>query len=74
MQAQKLTPLQLELLKLFSYQINNQQLTDIKNILADYFANQATQEMDKLWEANEWNDDTMDEWANEHLRTPYHQS
>ncbi|MDO9213367.1 MAG: hypothetical protein Q8Q54_07830 [Methylococcales bacterium] len=74
MQAQKLTLLQLELLKLFSYPINNQQLADIKNMLADYFANQATQEMDKLWEANEWSDDTMDEWANEHLRTPYHQS
>jgi len=74
MQAQKMTQLQLELLKLFSYPINNQQLADIKNMLADYFANQETQEMDKLWEANEWNNDTMNEWANEHLRTPYHQS
>lgn len=74
MQAQKLTSLQLELLKLFSYPINNQQLSEIKDILAEYFANQATQEMDKLWEANEWTDDTMDEWLDERLKTPYHQS
>ena len=71
MQAQKLTNMQLELLKIFSYQLNNQQLNDIKELLANYFAKQATLEMDKLWEENNWDDDTMTEWANEHLRTPY---
>ena len=74
MQTQKLTNLQLELLKIFSYQLNQQQLTDIKNLLANYFAEQATQEMDKLWEENNWDNNTMTEWANEHLRTPYNQS
>lgn len=67
MHSQKLSNLQLELLKVFSYQLNQQQLTDIKNLLANYFANQATQEMDKLWEENNWDNNTMAEWANEHL-------
>lgn len=71
MQAQKLSNLQLELLKVFSYQLNNQQLSDIKNLLANYFAQQASSEMDKLWEENNWDNDTMTEWINEHLRTPY---
>ena len=71
MQAQKLSNLQLELLKVFSYQLNQQQLTDIKNLLSHYFAEQATQEMDKLWEENNWDNNTMLEWVNEHLRTPY---
>jgi hypothetical protein len=71
MQPQKLTNLQLELLKIFSYQLNYQQLNEIKQLLANYFAEQATQEIDKLWEENNWNNDTMTEWANEHLRTPY---
>jgi hypothetical protein len=70
-QAQKMTELQLELIKLFSYPVNPQQVTDIKNLLANYFANQASQEMDKLWQENGWSDETMNEWANEHLRTPY---
>ena len=30
-----------------------------------------TQEMDKLWEENNWDDNTITEWANEHLKTPY---
>ena len=72
MQTQKLTNLQLELLKVFSYQLNQQQLTDIKNLLANYFAEQATQEIDKLWEENSWDSNTMTNWANEHLRTPCH--
>ena len=38
MQTQKLNNLQLELLKIFSYQLKPQQLTDIKNLLANYFA------------------------------------
>ncbi len=38
-QPQKLTELQLELLKMFSYQINQEQLLDIKKLLANYFAN-----------------------------------
>jgi hypothetical protein len=71
MQPQKLTNLQLELLKLFSYQLNQQQLIDIKRLLAHYFAEQATQEMDKLWEENNWDNNLMSEWTNEHLRTPY---
>lgn len=71
MQPQKLTNLQLELLKVFSYQLNQQQLMDIKNLLTHYFAEQATQEMDKLWEENNWDDNTMTNWVNEHLRTPY---
>jgi len=59
-QSQKLTSLQLELLKIFSYQPSYEQLIDIKNMLANYFANKATQEMDKLWEDNSWDDSTID--------------
>jgi hypothetical protein len=58
-------------LKLFSYQLLNQQLVDIKNMLAKYFAIQATEEMDKLWEKNNWNNETIEAWKNEHLRTVY---
>jgi len=64
----KLTNVQIELLKLFQYNLPEKQLAEIKNILAKYFANTATAEMDKLWEENNWDNDLMKEWANENLR------
>ncbi len=69
--AQKLTNLQLELVKLFSYKVADSQLIEIKLLLGNYFAEKASEEMDKLWDENNWTEDTMKEWANEHLRTPY---
>jgi len=66
--AGKLTNMQIELLKLFQYNLPDTQLAEIKNILAKYFANAATAEMDRLWEANSWDNDLMKEWAGEHLR------
>jgi len=66
--AGKLTNVQIELLKLFQYNLSEKQLAEIKNMLAKYFAKTATAEMDKLWEDNDWNNDVMKTWANEHLR------
>ncbi len=69
--AQKLTNLQLELIKLFSHNVTDSQLIEIKQLLGNYFAEKATEEMDKLWDENNWTEETMKEWTNEHLRTPY---
>lgn len=46
--ANKPTNVQLELLKLFQYDLPENQLLEIKNIIAGYFAKSATDEMDKL--------------------------
>lgn len=64
----KLNNLQLDLLKMFSYNISDSQLIEIRELLKNFFSKKAVQEMDKLWDENNWNDDTMDEFANEHLR------
>jgi hypothetical protein len=66
--TKKLTNLQIELLKLFQYNLPDTQLAEIKNMLAKYFAKTATGEMDKLWLENNWDDNTMKDWSNEHLR------
>ncbi|MFI5159121.1 MAG: hypothetical protein ACHQF4_09665 [Sphingobacteriales bacterium] len=66
--AGKLTNVQIELLKLFHYNLPEKQLAEIKNMLAKYFAKSATSEMDKLWEEQGWDNNTMKDWANEHLR------
>ncbi len=69
--AHKLTNLQLELIKLFKYELPDNQLQEIKTLLAKYFADKASDEMDQLWENNNWSDKTMDSWKNEHLRSSH---
>lgn len=59
-----LTNLQVELLKLFSLELSEEELIEIRRMLARYFADRASDEMDRLWEANDWSDKTMDEWLN----------
>ena len=49
-QAGSLSNLQLELLKLYSTGIADQQLLDIKRMLAAYFAEIIDREMSLLWE------------------------
>ena len=66
-----LSNLQLELLKVFSFDLEEHQLLEIKELLANYFADQATQEMDALFERNHWGKEKVEEWSNQHLRTKY---
>jgi hypothetical protein len=68
---QRLTNLQIELLKAFSYELSEEQLLEVKVLLAKYFAGKATDEMDALWDKNSWSKETMKSWSQEHMRTPY---
>jgi len=65
----RLTNMQLELLKLFSYNLDEMQLLEVKDLLARYFAEKATRQMDRIWEERGLTNDTMDAWLSEHLRT-----
>ncbi len=68
-QSYKLTNLQLELLKIFSRNISQDQLLEIKGILSRYFADKASDEFEKLAEEKGWTAETYRQWANEHLRS-----
>ncbi len=68
----KLTNLQLELLKLFHYNLNEQELSEIKDLLAQYFANRASEEMDTFWDEHDLDESTINEWLNDHRRASYH--
>ena len=59
---QPLTNLQLELLKLFSLELPEEDLIQIQRLIAGYFADKASDEMDRLWEEKRWNDETMASW------------
>ncbi len=70
-QKRPLSNLQLELLRLYSTDVSDSQLLEIKSLLADYFSQQIDEDMTALWDKNEWNEKTIESWKNERLRTPY---
>ena len=65
------TNLQLELLEMFDYELPDNQLNEIRDMLVKYFADKASDEMDRLWEENNWSNETMKQWGEEHMRTKY---
>jgi hypothetical protein len=69
MQVQKLTNLQRQLLNLFNVELSEDDLREIKQLLAMHFAQKSSDAMDRLWEQNNWNHSTMNTWLNEHFRT-----
>jgi hypothetical protein len=69
--TKKLSNLQLELLRVFSFELSEEQLLEIRGLLADYFANKVSEEMDVLFEANQWGEEKIEEWSKEHMRTKY---
>ena len=68
---QSLTNLQLELLKLFTFNVNERDLKEIKKLLSNYFAKKATSSADKAWNEKGWSDKDVEKLLNSHLRTPY---
>jgi len=68
MGAPVLSNMQKELLKLYSTDIPEDQLQEIKFLLSNFFAEKASDEMDRLWDENKWDDQTMNQWENEHNR------
>ena len=71
MMTKPLTNLQIEILKSFNYDIDDNQLKEIRQMLIDYFAKKVSDGVDQLFEDNQWDDSKLDEWSNEHMRTPY---
>jgi hypothetical protein len=66
--SNQFTPLQLELLKLFSQSKSEQELMDIKRLIANYYAEKATAEMDDFVNETKLSNSDVNKWANEHLR------
>jgi hypothetical protein len=68
---QPLTPMQLELLKMFERDVNEKDLLEIKKILVQYFANRAMNLADKVWEEKGWLENDEQNLLKVHNRTPY---
>lgn len=70
MLAQKtgLSNIQKELLKLYSNDVSDETLFEIRLLLSQYFAKKATDAMDKFLDENGIDEETLKGWASEHNR------
>lgn len=66
-------PAQLELLKALEALNSEEDLFALKKALSEFFARRVDEEMNRLWESGEWNEDTLKGLETAHDRTPYRQ-
>ncbi len=66
-----LSNMQLELLKLFSRELEEEDLLAIKRLIVQYLAEKATRLADQVWEDKGWTNEDMNRLLNTHMRTPY---
>ena len=71
MKSEPLNPVQLYLLKMFSYAKDERALEEIRKSLTAYFAQRVERDMDKLWDEGLGDQDKNEAILKEHLRTPY---
>lgn len=62
-----LNPIQLHLLKMFSYMKDEEQLLELKKVLCSYYAQKIDEEMDVLWEEGKIDAETIEQWGKEHI-------
>lgn len=66
-----LSNIQLELLKVFSRNVADEDLNEIKALISNYFAQKAAQLADDVWNEEGFSEETMARWRQTHLRTAY---
>lgn len=64
MAVNHLNELQLDLLKLYSTDMNESDLLGLKQQLARYFAEKGIKEADRIWNEKGYTSDTMKKWLN----------
>lgn len=62
---------QLELLSVMASVKDDAELMALKHAISEFFARRADEEMEKLWQSGEWNEQTLQDLKNAHYRTPY---
>ena len=62
---------QLSILRLLGSMKTVEEVDELRQVICDYYARRVDEEVDKLWESGQWNDEKNEAVLNEHLRTPY---
>jgi hypothetical protein len=64
MENTKLSNIQMELLKLYSRNIPDEELLEVKKILAEYFSRKAIEEADVIWETKGYSNQKIENLLN----------
>ncbi|HEY4196361.1 MAG TPA: hypothetical protein VGM63_12550 [Mucilaginibacter sp.] len=60
-----LSNVQVELLKLFSSNLTERDLIELKDLLSGFYADKAINQADVIWTERKLTDEDMDKWLNE---------
>lgn len=66
-----LSNLQLELLKIFSHNLFESEIKEVKDLLLDYFSKKAISEADEIWEKENWDKKKIQSILRDSERTKY---
>ena len=62
---------QLELFNALKNINSESELNEFKDLVAHFFAQKAQKAIDDMWDNGLINEDTINQWGAEHMRTPY---
>lgn len=60
--SNKLTNVQLELLKTFSYELPEEEIRELKKVLVKFFADRVRKKTSTIWQEKGYSNQTMQEW------------
>lgn len=60
-----LTNTQLQLLKLYAYDLKEDEMQDLQKLLAAFFADRIRKHTGKIWVERGYNNETMNQWLND---------
>ena len=61
---------QMSILRLLGSMKTVEEVDELRRVICDYYARRVDEEVDKLWDAGEWDDEKNEAVLKEHLRTP----
>lgn len=64
---------QIEILDIMSRVREQNDITAIRDMISNYFAEKAEREIEEQWEKGKLNAATIEAWKDEHMRTAYQQ-
>ena len=62
---------QYELINLLSCVNKEDDLAELKKVIVQFLNTRMQREIDKLWDTGAINDQQVEQWGKEHMRTPY---